>query len=182
MKLAFSKVHICPIHFPVCVLELAQETLFCGQTQQRDLVAVRCFLSLGGLLQRLFFCVDGTESNQDWKIRFIYCNCWKCGSVKGRNTTSVEYLNTGFLLCWCRALLAEPWSWTGCFVHTGWRWPLLWAFNGLIFSRHVGPWTSAVQHVCPDIPRFPVSSMFTDISRLATLQPSELSDQVWMTV
>lgn len=39
----------------VFVLELVQEKLFSGQIHHSDLVAVRCFFSLDGLLQRLHF-------------------------------------------------------------------------------------------------------------------------------
>lgn len=58
----------------------------------------------------------GTESNQDWKTRFIYCNYWKYDSVKGRNTTSVEYLNTGFftMLLQCLAGRAPILNWMIC--------------------------------------------------------------------
>lgn len=38
------------------MLELAQEKLFSEHIQQSDLVTVRCFLSVDGLLQRLYFC------------------------------------------------------------------------------------------------------------------------------
>lgn len=55
------------------MLELAQEKLFCEYIQQSDLVAVRCFLSVDGLLQRLYFCCrwDEIKSKSENQIHLL---------------------------------------------------------------------------------------------------------------
>lgn len=98
-KFAFSKVHICPIHFQghawiFVVLYLCWNSYKKNCSLDKSITATWWQLDASFLWMTYsrdcIFTIVGQNQIKNQKIRFIYYKCWKFDSVKGRSTTSAK--------------------------------------------------------------------------------------------